>query len=253
MICPRFLAAFLSAALLSLSPLISSAEDARASARLELGVAYQARNKVQAPNDDEGTRYSLEELAGSGPWPAARLELDWEIRDRHGLRVVLAPFAYSERGRLDKDVRFEGESYNPEAPVRASYKFNSWRLGYRYNFYDRDDWQLWVGGTLKLRDAEIELEQGAVRSDKEDFGVVPLLYLAARYRIAPDWHVAADFDGLAGGPGRAIDFSARLEHRVNDAWQLAAGYRALEGGADIDEIYNFAWFNTAFVAFEYRF
>ncbi|MFV8819689.1 hypothetical protein [Haliea sp. E17] len=222
-------------------------------ARLEVGAAFQERNKVQVPNDREGTRFSLNDIAGSGPWPAVRAELEWNVDERHGLRMVLAPFAYSERGRLGKTVQFEGESFSPDAPVRASYKFNSWRLGYRYNFYDHRDWLLWAGATLKVRDAQIELQQAGVRSEKDDIGLVPLLYLAARYRIAPDWYFAADFDGLAGGPGRAIDFSARVVRHAGDHWRFGVGYRTLEGGADTDDVYNFAWFNTAFTSLEYRF
>ena len=82
---------------------------------------------------------------------------------------------------------------------------------------------------------------------------MPLVYFAADYRVAQRWHVAFDFDGLAGGPGRAIDLSLKLRYDVNDRWALTAGYRMLEGGVDIDEVYNFAWFNSAVVSGVYRF
>jgi hypothetical protein len=32
---------------------------------------------------------------------------------------------------------------------------------------------------------------------------MPLLYLAADWRLAPRWYVLFDFDGLADGPRRA--------------------------------------------------
>ena len=46
---------------------------------LEAGPVWQSNNTVQIPNDDNGTRFSLEQLVGSGPWPAARLYFDWNI------------------------------------------------------------------------------------------------------------------------------------------------------------------------------
>ena len=168
------------------------------------------------------------------------------------MRVVLAPFSYTERGFLDEDTRFAGESFSADESVKASYKFNSWRVGYHYRFYDSNDWRLWVGGTLKVRDAKIELKQEGISADDDDLGVVPLLYLAGEYRINDSWHFQFDFDGLAGGPGRAVDLGLKLGYQVNDRWRVSAGYRGLEGGVDSDDVYNFAWFNTALVALDYR-
>jgi hypothetical protein len=33
---------------------------------------------------------------------------------------------------------------------------------------------------------------------------------------------------------------------------LSFGYRTVEGGADVDAVYNFAWFNYAVVSGSYR-
>ncbi len=219
----------------------------------ELGATFQQRNDVQIPNDAEGTRFSLRDIGGSGPQATARINVNWNINERHGLRFVLAPLSWSETGSFDQLVDFAGEIFDASKPVDASYRFNSWRAGYRYNFYDRDDWQLWVGGTLKVRDAEIELRQGGTRSSDENVGVVPLLYLGAQYRINTRWLIQVDFDGLAGGPGRAFDISTRIGYEPNENWRFSAGYRGLEGGVDGDDVYNFAWFNTGFVGIDYRF
>ena len=38
-----------------------------------------------------------------------------------------------------------------------------------------------------------------------------------------------------------------------DAWTLTAGYRTVEGGADVDEVYTFAWLHYAELGIERRF
>lgn len=221
--------------------------------RVELGATYQQKNKVQIPNDREGTKFALDDIAGDGPWTTVRSDINWNIDERHGIRFILAPFSYTESGSFAEPVRFAGKVYRPGERVKATYRFNSWRVGYRYNFIDNEGWRLWVGGTLKIRDAKIQLSQGGTSSKDDDLGVVPLLYLAAEYQISPHWVLEADFDGLAGGPGRAIDFSARVAYRPDERWRVGLGYRTLEGGVDSDDVYNFAWFNTAMASISYRF
>ncbi|MDX2437422.1 MAG: hypothetical protein QNL88_10270, partial [Acidobacteriota bacterium] len=67
------------------------------------------------------------------------------------------------------------------------------------------------------------------------------------------WHALFDFEGLAGGPGRAIDLSLKVGYDINESWAVTAGYRMVEGGVDIDEVYNFAWFQYAVVSGVFRF
>lgn len=220
---------------------------------MEAGSTWQSGNDVQVPNTLAGTRFSLKDLAGQGPWFAGRVYFTWNISPRNGVRLLVAPLSYTETGIFDEPVDFAGASYLPEFPTEATYQFNSWRLTYRYKLKDGDRWKLWIGGSLKVRDAKIELRQGDTTSKDTDLGLVPLVYFAADYRVAERWHVVFDFDGLAGGPGRAIDLSLKLRYDVNDHWAVTAGYRMLEGGVDIDDVYNFAWFNSAVVSGVYRF
>ena len=225
----------------------------RFAVELEVGPVWQSSNDVQIPNDADGTRFSLVDLAGYGPWPAGRLYLTWNINERHGLRALAAPLSFTETGILQEPVDFAGASYLPGVPTEATYQFDSWRLTYRYRFHDGDRWTWWVGATAKIRDAKIELQQGDVTSRDTDLGFVPLLHLAADWRLSERWHLLLDLDALAGGPGRAEDFAAKLAYDVNDRWSITAGYRTVEGGADTDDVYAFAWFHYAVVSGIYRF
>lgn len=236
-----------------LGPLFANAADSRFTLEAELAATWQQKNDVQIPNDELGTRFSLEDLAGQGPWATGRINLNWDINNQHGIRVVLAPFAYDENGTTDRDIAFAGAQFSADTATSASYQFNSWRVGYRYRFYDQGAWDLWVGATAKVRDAEIKLRQGNTSARDGNVGLVPLLYLAARYQINERWYFAADFDGLAGGPGRAIDLGLKLGYQLSDKWDVQLGYRTLEGGADTDDVYNFAWFHSALAGVQYRF
>jgi hypothetical protein len=241
-------AAILAALGLAVAPAVAAQETSRFAVELEAGPAWQSRNDVQIPNDDTGTRFSLVDLVGNGPWPAGRLYFTWNINDRHGLRALAAPLSYTETGTLDGPVEFAGSSYVPGVPTEATYQFDSYRVTYRYRFHHGERWTWWVGATAKIRDAEIRLEQGSVTSRDTDLGFVPLLHLGADWRLAERWHLVLDLDALAGGPGRAEDFAAKLAYDLSDRWTITAGYRTVEGGADTDDVYSFGWFHYAVVS-----
>jgi len=57
-----------------------------------------------------------------------------------------------------------------------------------------------------------------------------------------------DFAGETFAPGvptdGVYDFSSyrfTYRYRFADRWELAFGYRTIEGGADVEQVYNFAW------------
>ncbi|MFK8080927.1 MAG: autotransporter outer membrane beta-barrel domain-containing protein [Granulosicoccus sp.] len=239
-----------------LGTLFGSANAAAQNSALELklsaGAISQSSNDVQIPNNDEGSRFSLNDIAGSGPWPGVRFEGIWNYSERHAIRVLLAPLSYRETTSLAEPIEFAGGSFNTNEPVTGEYRFNSWRLGYRYHLYPRERWDLWVGATLKVRDAEIKLTQAGVSSSDDDLGFVPLLHLAWDYRFDSQWSIAADVDALAGGPGRAIDLGVSLNYQAGHQLRFGIEYRVLEGGADTDDVYNFALFNSALLTAQYK-
>ena len=100
------------------------AEDLRWSLGLDAGAVWQSRNDVQIPGDS-GTRFSLDNLIGTGPFPFYRLELTYTLSQRHSLRFLYAPFEYTETGTLDNNVFFVNETFVAGETTEASYRFNS--------------------------------------------------------------------------------------------------------------------------------
>jgi len=220
----------------------------RFSVELEGGTTWQSYNDVRIPNDESATRFSLSDLAGTGPWPSGRLYLAWEPGPRHGLQLLLAPLSLTETGVPNTAIRFAGASYAAGMPTRATYTFNAYRLTYRYRLHGGERMVAWVGLTANLRDAVIALEQGGTTSRKDDLGFVPLIYLAGAWQFAPAWRLSLDADAIAGGPGRAEDVAVKLGRDLGDRWRIQAGYRMVEGGADVAAVYTFAWFHSAVIS-----
>jgi hypothetical protein len=232
----------------------AQAQPSRFALEVEAGPVWQSYNDVEIPNDGTATRFSLKDLAGSGPWFAWRVYLTWNIDERHGLRALAAPLSITGTGVPAEAISFAGADYAAGVPTEATYKFNSWRLGYRYTFGGGGDpWTWRVGLTAKIRDAKIELSQDGTTSRKTDLGFVPLLHVSADWRFTGRWSLLLDAEGLAGGPGRAADVALKVSREISPRWSLAAGYRLVEGGSDVEEVYSFAWLHYGVASATWRF
>ena len=98
----------------------SAGDEPRFGIGLETGAVGFSKNDVQIPNDT-GTRFDMTGLTGSGPEFFARLQGHWNINEKHGLRVVLAPLEVSGTGELEADTDFAGETF--PVPLRAEDDF----------------------------------------------------------------------------------------------------------------------------------
>ncbi len=209
-------------------------------------------NEVRKPATG-GTTVELGQLVGNGPVHAFRLDAAWSFRPRHEVRVLLAPFEVSGNGRLKENVQFEGHTFVSGADTRGLYRFNSWRLTWRYQWVDNESWLIKVGATAKVRDAKIELSQLGRTERTTNVGFVPLLHGFVQYRLNPQFSVVLDADAMAAPQGRAVDVAAMLRWNWNPNAHVDLGYRMLEGGADNDKLYTWARLDAWRVGVGYRF
>jgi len=215
---------------------------ARYSVELEGGATWQARNVARIPGDG-GTYFSLRPLTGSGPDAFWRVTIIGRVRARQEVRAVWAPLRASGTGTLAQETRFDGQTFAAGVVTDGYYRFDSPRLTYRWRVTPPDArGAFWIGATALIRDAEVRLTQGPLSASDSNVGVVPLLHLAGDWPLAPRWRLLFDLDALAAPQGRAFDGGVRVARDVAPGWWASAGLRTLEGGADNDRVFNFAWF-----------
>ncbi len=219
---------------------------------LETGLAVNGYNNVRIPGNT-GTKFSL----------SRDLEIDqtvfWRARfsrifgDKHSLSLLIAPLTFNAEGRLENVLKFAGGEFAANTFVSAKYRFDSYRMTYRYDFCRRDRLRLGIGFTGKIRDAAISVEGGGQRSEKANTGFVPLINFRAQWTISSRFGVLLDGDALAAPQGRAEDVLLALTTDTSKNLQFRIGYRILEGGADNDEVYTFALVNYLALGAAWRF
>ena len=205
--------------------------------QIEGSLLYQARNDQRIPGVG-GTQFDLSDF-DQGPFKAFRLYLGKIFNESHELRLLYAPLEINLKVTLPGPVQFNGSTFNT-CPADAFYKFNSYRITYAYHFNPIQKWQLALGGSAKIRHAEVRLSQNGVISSKKNIGFVPLLNFQALRPIGENWNFHFDFDGLAAPQGRAFDTAVFMEYKLQKYFSILGGYRMVEGGADNDKVFNFA-------------
>ena len=224
-------------AMLLIAPVAASA-DVRVFADVEGAAAWAGRNDVRIPGAG-GTKLSLVNDLSSDVAPTFRARLGVVLAERHVLFGTYAPVRLGSRGTLPRDTVFAGETFAAGSAVEARFRFDSYRLTYRYGLVRSERIDLDLGATAFLRDAAISL-QGARFAEKANVGFVPLLSFRFAWRFAPPFALVIDGDALAAPQGRAEDVLGAVEVALRDGVAVRAGYRIIEGGADNAEVYNFA-------------
>jgi opacity protein-like surface antigen len=221
---------------------------------LETGSVSVGKADVRIPNSSLGTPFSmLDDIGGESVQAFGRARITWEINDRHVISALAAPLELDFAGTLDRDIRFAGQTFDSGTRVDGRYRFNSWRLTYRYNFVRRENLTFGLGLTAKIRDAEIALTSANRSAVDDNIGLVPLINFWLDWKMADRWHLLFNGDAAASGSGRAEDIALQVQYDVTDNFGVRAGYRILEGGADSDDVETFTLFHYATVGMQWRF
>ncbi len=221
---------------------------------IETGPVFATYNSVQVPNPG-GTRFSLTDDFDVKGKMFYRLRLTYNLGDRHQLSALYAPLTLTASGIPDTDITFKNTVFNQGENLSGSYTFNSYRLTYRYKLVRKPKLELWIGFTGKIRDAEIRIESSTKSDNTENVGFVPLLNLYLDWKWSPKSGLILEADALAspGGEGRAEDVALGIYYKVSERSRIKAGYRFVEGGADVETVYNFAFLHYFFIGYQISF
>ncbi len=211
---------------------------------VESGYVTTGYNDIRIPGDG-GTFFSLSEELKAQDKVYLRLRLNYKPGERHTISLLYAPLTVLSEGSVGRDILYEGVTFPANSNIEASYKFNSYRITYRYDIVRKPKLDFGLGFTAKIRDAKIDLTSGELYSEKINVGFVPIINFRLHYKPYEKLGLLFEGDALAAPQGRAEDVSLAATYIVSDHFLLRAGYRILEGGADNDEVYTFSLFHYA--------
>jgi len=230
----------------------ASSIKAQALIDFETGAVLTGYNDVRIPGD-QGTLFSLKDDLIPRTEFFYRIRLNYTIKSRHAFSLLFAPLEAKSEGSVPNDIFFEGVVFPANTELVSTYKFNSYRLTYRYDILQKPRFEFGLGITAKIRDAKIALSSTGLTSEKTNVGFVPIINFRLLWKIDDKLGLLLDGDALAAPQGRAEDVLIAATYKFSDNVSIRAGYRILEGGADNDKVYSFALFHYASVGVSYTF
>ncbi len=210
---------------------------------VETGAAFSGYNDVRIPSDT-GTRFSLSGETPSAPVPVVRIRAGYTFADCHTFSFLIAPLTVQGSGTSDRDITFQDTVFAEGTEITSTYRFDSYRFTYRWSFLKKEDLDLGIGLTGKIRSADIALMSESGYAHRDDLGFVPLINFRAEWFYLDEFGVLLDGDALFSPYGRAEDLNLALLYRYSPDTVFRIGYRILEGGSDGGgDVYTFALFN----------
>ncbi|MEW6411935.1 MAG: hypothetical protein AB1483_05610 [Candidatus Zixiibacteriota bacterium] len=241
--------------LLSIGLILAAASlSARVKWEMDFETAYvmPGYNDVRIPGNT-GTEFSLSKDLDAQSRFVGRIRLTYYAGEKHSLSVLAAPLRIDSEGNIDRTIQFAGEEFAAGSFIDSRYRFDSYRLTYRYDFRRNSRLNLGIGVTAKIRDAAITLWGDGKVGEKTNVGFVPLINFKTDWQIGEKTSLLLEGDALAAPQGRAEDVLFALYVKPSEKAHFKIGYRVLEGGADNDEVYNFALFHYLTIGTVWRF
>jgi hypothetical protein len=215
------------------------------------GPVFTGYNDVRIPGDD-GTKFSMsDDLKAQTAW-SVRAEAGYQFH-RHYLGFMFTPLRVKSTGTPEKNVNFNGSTFAAGRELEAGFRFDSYRLMYRYTIFSGDIFTIGAGLTAKIRDASISLKGGGVSAENKNTGFVPIINFALEAKLPASFFLFFGGDALAAPQGRAEDVALLAGYKINNTFRIKAGYRMLEGGADNDKVYTFSMFHYAVIGIDASF
>jgi hypothetical protein len=152
---------------------------------------------------------------------------------KHKFRVAYTPIDYSGDVILSRDIIFNGIKFTVGLPIQTEFKWNTWRLGYEYDFLYHDRWYVGFIAEARITDAELTLQSPVDDEFTRARGPIPAI--GGVVRVYPERHtsITAEFTGfklpeINNYQGDFFDFDIYGTYSFTKNFGAQGGYRTLD-------------------------
>jgi hypothetical protein len=200
------------------------------------------KNSFGELNGTEGTLFSYAKDFNNPLKPLIRIRTNYAFgtNNKHIISFLAAPLEYTTSGTLNNPITFNSVVFDAQKETQGFYKFNGYRLTYRYQWLQSEKITLGLGLTLNYRDAAFSLKQENLYERNYNRGFVPLINTYTRIQLKEKLSILIDGDVFyIDKTGGAIDYLTGFQFNVGKQLHIKTGYRFFSGvGSEVGNVYN---------------
>lgn len=184
---------------------VTASLNAQISLDLETDLVSTGYNDVRIPGKS-GNLISLKDDLKPSSDIFYRIKLNYTLSSAYAISLLYSPLTVRSEGRISKDFNFASQIFPSNKDLNGTYKFNSYRLTYRYDFVQIYSLEFGIGFTAKIRDAKISLSSQNISAEKTNVGLVPIINFKLLWRTDDNFGFLFEGDALDAKQGRGSRF-----------------------------------------------
>jgi hypothetical protein len=152
---------------------------------------------------------------------------------KHKFRIEYVPLKFEGDAILSRPIIFNGILFNAGLPVQSQFEWDTWRLGYEYDFVYTD--RVYAGFIVEVRQthAQLQLDSPIDSEFTEARGPIPGIGGVIRVYPAKNFSITGEVTGLNVPEideyeGQFIDVDIYGTFNFTDNFGVQGGYRALD-------------------------
>jgi hypothetical protein len=143
-----------------------------------------------------GTQISAVDDLGIQQQRITELRLVLRPARKHRFRIDYLPMHYTAQSTLHREFIFNGQRFNVNLPLATDLKWNTWLLGYEYDFLYKDRW--FVGFVAQAKVTDVEVNIAAVVATEQAVAKAPIPNIGgiARVYVVPNISITGELVGM---------------------------------------------------------
>jgi hypothetical protein len=143
-----------------------------------------------------GTQISAADDLGITGKNITELRLVLRPAKKHKFILNLLPMSYTAQSSVHRDFVFNGQTFGLNLPVATDLKWNTWTLGYEYDFLYTDRWFVGLVVQAKATDVEVSLTSPIGSEFAIAKAPIPNIGGIARVYVVPNISVTGELIGI---------------------------------------------------------
>ncbi|HEY8536927.1 MAG TPA: hypothetical protein VIL25_10775, partial [Vicinamibacterales bacterium] len=152
---------------------------------------------------------------------------------KHKFRLAYAPISFSGDTTLRRDVVFNGVTYRVGLPLQSEFEWDTWRVGYEYDFLYRDRGHLGFILETRFTTAMLDLRSPVASEFSRVRAPIPAVGLGGKVYPRRNLAVGGEFTFLkvpeiSGHEGTLFDFDLSGTYNFTNNFGVSGGFRTVD-------------------------